>query len=416
MLEALIGLFEQATKREIMFCKKVFLKRRRDRVFKSLLAVWLLGQISIVCFAQDLEVKAEPLTINGRVPLALAHLYGQEFTGALAKVGPWEMARVELENKALRSRTLQLKLELQGLGRESTKTVQVGPSSTTEVLSSPIIDLRLLREFVDERVAKLEVEVVEDQAIVYSNVLNITLTGKDDIPMVQDSKPLYFFLATRVQPKSRLVTEVLKEAGQRLGLRFRQGIVGYQGQNDPSQMLEDVRKIYKTIQAMDFVYVNTPVSFEAGYQRIKTPIEAFETKNGNCIEGALLFASCIAAIGYDPLIVIIPGHAFVIATIPGASPDSTRDYRTNPFLMTLSGGRPALPSNSYASWIPIETTVLQYRSNQNFGLTRMTFEEAVEIAKGKLQMFASPSELKKVFLIDVEAWRSCGLLPAPDDP
>lgn len=224
-----------------------------------------------------------------------------------------------------------------------------------------------------------------------------------------------FFLATRVQPKSSLVTEVLRQAAQRLGFRFRQGIVGYQGQNDPSRMFEDVRKIYKTIQAMNFTYVNTAVSFETGYQRIKTPVEALETKNGNCIEGALVFASCIAAIGYDPLIVIIPDHAFVIATVPGASPDSTRENRTNPFLMTLSGGQPALPSNSYASWIPIETTVLQNRSKQNFGITRTTFEEAVEIAKGKLQKFASPSELKKVFLIDVEAWRSCGLLPAPDD-
>jgi hypothetical protein len=406
---------EQANKGDVMFCKKRFLKHRRDRVFTSALAVLLLGQISTACFAQDLEVKAEELTINGRVPLALAHLYGQKFTGALAKVGLWEMAKVRLQNKALRSRTFQLKLELQGLGSECIKTVQVGPSSTTEVLSSPIIDLRLLREMVDERIAKLKVEVVEDQAIVYSDVLNITLTGKDDIPMIQDSKPLYFFLATRVQPKSRLVTEVLREAGQRLGFRLHPGIVGYQGQNDPSQMAEDVRKIYKTIQAMDFAYVNTPVSFETGYQRIKTPIEALETRNGNCIEGALVFASCIAAIGYDPLIVIIPGHAFVIATVPGAGLDSTQDYRTNPFLMTLSAGQPALPSSSYASWIPIETTVLQDRSKHNFGLTRTTFEEAVEIAKGKLQKFASPSELKKVFLIDVEAWRSCGLLPAPDD-
>jgi len=105
-----------------------------------------------------------------------------------------------------------------------------------------------------------------------------------------------FFLATRVQPKSSLVTEVLRQAAQRLGFRFRQGIVGYQGQNDPSRMFEDVRKIYKTIQAMNFTYVNTAVSFETGYQRIKTPVEALETKNGNCIEGALVFASCIAVL------------------------------------------------------------------------------------------------------------------------
>jgi len=398
-----------------MFRIKANMNRQRGYFFKVVFVLCALIRLSLAGYSQDLEVKAEEFTISGRVPMALAHLYGQKFSGALAEMGQWEMVKVELMNKASRSRTFQLNLELQGLGSESSTMVQVEPNSKIEVRSSPIIDLQLLRQVVDERVAKLKVEVVEDQTVVYSNVLNVTLTGKDDIPMYQDSNALYFFLTTRVQPKSRLVAEVIKVAAQRLGFRFRQGIVGYQGQNDPGQMLEDVRKIYKTIQAMGFTYVNTPVSFEAGYQRIKTPIEALTSKTGNCVEGALVFASCIAAIGYNPLIVVIPGHSFVIATIPGANADSTREYRTGPFLMSLSGGAPALSSNSYASWVPIETTVLQNSSKTNFGLTRMSFEEACEIAKTHLQKYASPAGLKQIFLIDVEAWRACGLLPAPDE-
>lgn len=81
--------------------------------------------------------------------------------------------------------------------------------------------------------------------------------------------------------------------------------------------------------------------------------------------------------------------------------------------MTTNGGQPALPSGSYASWFPIETTVLQGRSQQNLGLTRMSFEEAINIAVKELQNVLSTGR-DKVFLIDVEAWRACGLLPAPE--
>jgi hypothetical protein len=175
-------------------------------------------------------------------------------------------------------------------------------------------------------------------------------------------------------------------------------------------MKEDIRKIYKTIQAMGFTYVNTPISFEEGYQRIKTPAEAIRVKTGNCIDGTLVFASCISAIGYDPIIVIVPGHAFVIAAIPPPDLSGTRETRRNLQSMTLSGGQPAIPTSFAASWFPIETTILQERSKQNFGLTRMAFEEAMDIGVRELAS-AGPSN---VVLIDVEAWRACGLLPAPE--
>ena len=249
---------------------------------------------------------------------------------------------------------------------------------------APLLDWGLVSNYVDERVEKLTVELTEGQNVLYSDTINVPLMGKDDIPMYVNSTPVYYYLVTRVQPKSRLVNQVLSEASQRLGFQFRKGILGYQGANNPDQLKEDIRKIYKTIQAMSFTYVNTPVSFEEGYQRIKTPSEALQTRMGNCIDGTLVFASCISAIGYNPIIVIVPGHAFVIATIPSQNISGTQETRRYFNSMTTNGGQPALPSGSYASWFPIETTVLQGRSQQNLGLTRMSFEEAINIAVKEL--------------------------------
>jgi len=387
-------------------------EKETGRVFciKRLLLLCLLGCLSMVSFGQDVTVKVQIESMNGKVPLALAHLWGQTIKGILPDNLTYELAIVEIQNNSSQSKTLQLKLEIQGLGSASTKTVELGPMEKAVVRSSPILDWGLVSNYVDERAEKLTVELTEGQNVLYSDTINVPLMGKDDIPMYVNSAPVYYYLVTRVQPKSTLVSQVINEASRRMGFQFRAGIAGYQGTNNPDQMKEDIRKIYKTIQAMNFTYVNTPVSFEEGYQRIKTPSEALQVRTGNCIDGTLVFASCISAIGYNPIIVIVPGHAFVIATIPPQDLSGTREMRRNLNSMTLKGGQPALPSRSYVSWIPIETTVLQARSKQNFALTRMSFEEAMSIAVGELTS-AGPD---KVFLIDVEAWRACGLLPAPE--
>jgi hypothetical protein len=390
-------------------------EKETGRVFciKRLLLLCFLGCLSTVSFGQDVTVKVQIESMNGKVPLALAHLWGQTIKGVLPDNLTYELAIAEIQNNSSQSKTLQLKLEIQGLGSAATKTVELGPREKAVVRSSPILDWGLVSNYVDERVEKLTVELTEGQNVLYSDTINVPLMGKDDIPMYVNSSPVYYYLVTRVQPKSRLINQILSEASQRLGFQVRKGILGYQGANNPEQMKEDIRKIYKTIQAMSFTYVNTPVSFEEGYQRIKTPSEALQTRMGNCIDGTLVFASCISAIGYNPIIVIVPGHAFVIATIPSQDLSGTRETRRYFNSMTTTSGQPALPSGSYASWFPIETTVLQGRSQQTLGLTRMTFEEAINIAVKELQNVLSTGR-DKVFLIDVEVWRACGLLPAPE--
>jgi len=376
---------------------------------KVLTLLFVFGCISAVLFGQDITAKVHLDTINGKVPLALAHLWGQTLSGFAQNPFVFEMARVEIQNNSSQTRTLQLKLELEGLGSASMKTVEVGPMAKVVVQGSPVLDWNVVRNYVDERVAKLSVVLREGQSVVYSDMLNVPLMGIDDIPVYANSKPLYFFLVTRVQPKSRLVSQILSKASQQMGLQWPPRRPEYQGGNSPYEMKEDIWRIYATIQAMGFNFVNTPVSFEEGYQRIKTPTETLQTKKGNCIDGTLVFASCIAAIGYDPILVLIPGRAFVIASIPPADLSGTRQARRHFSAMTLNDGRPALPPSFSASWLPIETTVLQWHSKQQVG-TRSTFEMAMGTGEHELAS-AGPA---KVALIDVEAWRACGLLPAPE--
>ena len=305
-------------------------------------------------------------------------------------------------------------LHLVGLGDESTQTIECAPDSIQQIPASPIVDPRLVSDVEDERIGKLQIEVREGRELVYSDVKNFSLAGKDDFPMVSKSEPLFYLLATRVQPKSRLVNQVVAQAGKLLGPNFAPGLGGYTGTSDAHQkqvMFDDVKKIYKTIQAMGFTYVNTPISFEAGYQRIKSPTDALRTRTGNCIDGTLVFASCICEIGYQAILVIIHGHAFVIAAMPTSNPNITADVRARLFLAGQGVPKGKSPLGIYAAFIPIETTVLQGKSSKNAGLTRTTFEESVSIATSELQKSLSTPE---IWLVDVGAWREKGLLPISD--
>jgi hypothetical protein len=259
----------------------------------------------------------------------------------------------------------------------------------------------------------LRVEVEQDGKKVYADTKDVTLLGRDEVPFIgYTSKgqpvPARFFWVTRVQPKSRLVDAVLSAASQRLGLKFSKGLVGLQAKPDPQQMFEDIRKIYKTIQAMGFTYLNTPVSFDEDFQRVKTAREALATKSGNCIDGTCVFASCISAIGYDAIIAMPPGHAFVIAALPPPDDATSTKNRVAIFAPSKSPASTTL-STVYPSYIPIETTVLQASSSANLGLTRTTFEEAIQIAQDEL------AKAKQVSFIDVRAWRSAGLIPFPEE-
>lgn len=46
-------------------------------------------------------------------------------------------------------------------------------------------------------------------------------------------------------------------------------------------------------------------------QRTRLPAEVLQSKNAQCLEGTILFATLLEAIGLQPYIVRVPGHAFV---------------------------------------------------------------------------------------------------------
>lgn len=86
------------------------------------------------------------------------------------------------------------------------------------------------------------------------------------------------------------------------------------GRNDSAS--NQVAAIYETLQEKsEIVYVNATLAFNptlgAIGQRVRLPHETLADCQANCLDGTLLFASLLEAIGLEPAIVLIPNHALL---------------------------------------------------------------------------------------------------------
>lgn len=69
--------------------------------------------------------------------------------------------------------------------------------------------------------------------------------------------------------------------------------------------------IFKAVQSYGVGYVSVSGSFFSSAQYVKLPSESLNSSAANCIDGALLFASALEAIGMDAFLELTPNHAFV---------------------------------------------------------------------------------------------------------
>lgn len=126
------------------------------------------------------------------------------------------------------------------------------------------------------------------------------------------------YLAAWVTPRSPLMEQWLRRAAEH---HSNKSIVGYQGVGTLSQKAEIVRAQAQAIftalkQEVNLTYINSPLNLgrQAGQvtQRVRLPSESLAAGgSANCIDGTVLFASLLELASLEPLLVIVPGHAFV---------------------------------------------------------------------------------------------------------
>lgn len=117
--------------------------------------------------------------------------------------------------------------------------------------------------------------------------------------------------AAYVNEDHPLIQQILKE-GLETGII--KSYKGYQGGNEMN-VYAQVLSIWNALETRGIHYSNliessqsSPVYFS---QRVRTIEEALTYSQANCVDGTVLFASLLKAIGIDPVLIRIPGHMFL---------------------------------------------------------------------------------------------------------
>lgn len=124
------------------------------------------------------------------------------------------------------------------------------------------------------------------------------------------SRTLPELLASFVTPNYPSIASIVHRASQFLGKwTGNPSFEAYQSRN-PDRVKKQMAALYEAIAELGIVYCSPPASYELSGQRIRTCDNLLSTKLGTCIDMALLYASCLEAVGIHPIIVLIKGHAF----------------------------------------------------------------------------------------------------------
>ena len=279
-------------------------------------------------------------------------------------------------------------LEIRTEGLRTPARLQVEPDARTR---RGRLDLRprldwdphALRALRAARSQRLEVTLVAD-GVVQSRSVMVRLHPLEEAPYYvregRERVDLGWIFAGYVDPSDTVVEEVLA-----LARDAQPGFDGGVARRDAAIDLRRAGAVWAALEAHGLHYDDRDPALGRGpvvwSQRVRVPQATWRDRRANCIDSSVLIASVFERIGLDPLIVLVPGHAFV-------------------------GYRNADGSAEY-----LETTMLGARAGalDSFERARAAGRARWRKAAARLDGRHAP----EYAIVDVRKARSVGILPFP---
>ncbi|MBN1933155.1 MAG: hypothetical protein JW934_00745 [Anaerolineae bacterium] len=321
----------------------------------------------------QIEIKVQ---YYNKVPTAIYHLLGKT-------TKQQNFATFTLANRGTTAAKLKLVSEIAGFTDQAIDTHDLAPGETVAIQQTPIMKAGARDQLNEGQVASFHyiVTYLQDgtEKLVEEQSISVDMMSKRDlvVVIVDENGNLVGdfreYVAAWVTPASPAIEKLLRDATQYMP---GEAIYGYQGGEEG--VLPQLAAIYRVLNDdYQIRYVSTPVSLASTektfVQRVRLPAETIQQRAGNCIETAALYAAAIEAMDMNPLLVIVPGHAFVASE----TNDGSHQY------------------------IFVETTVLG---------AGLTFEDALRLGAENWAKYQSES-----MLIDIHHWRTKGILPMPEN-
>jgi hypothetical protein len=226
----------------------------------------------------------------------------------------WPVAILRVTNTADRAVSQTVSAEIPGWSLRSERSVVLGPRETRHL---PIQPELLPRAYQNEEIrrATLDVRAIgPDAGLLFAQSRPVLIHGGSEI--------YWGRRFANAQVTARWVTphdpSVLKLVAQARRYIRRGRLGGYNAGPGPAATERHVREqteaIFRALQHAGISYVSS--LFVMGEhvnqaQRIRLPAETLQLASANCMDVSVAFASAAENVGLEPVVVIVPGHAFV---------------------------------------------------------------------------------------------------------
>jgi hypothetical protein len=270
------------------------------------------------------ETGAGPIVTAGNVTvgkITVDYIYRSDYITCLTHLYGTRLAdfvEVTIQNDNSEDVKVVVSSEITGFSNQTTDTVTVPANGSLEVLQNPQLTTAALDQLTSLRPAQLHLVVSYldngQPRLVLDQNSSVNVWARRDFPwyikgMTQQED--FDLLAVMVMPLDPEVENLI--AAARPYDPSGSMVSGYGSENDANGTVANrLEALWKAETDLNIGYVSTTLSFAPGQpQRIRLPSEVLDQRSGNCIELTLLYASAIEALGMQPVLILIPGHAYL---------------------------------------------------------------------------------------------------------
>jgi hypothetical protein len=231
---------------------------------------------------------------------------------------PWERqlptVSVKISNPTSAMLKNRISVAIPGWSDQEIQMVEVAPGATRTFQFAPTF---LARMYSNREITPATATVVATDgggASAFTTTIPVRIRATED--MYWGSRFKYAqFIAAWVTPHDPLVEEVLSRAKELMPGRR---MPGYEEWKNAAAQTNSTylqsKAIYEALHQMGVSYVKSSLTFGNNTditERIRLPRETLRRTSANCIDGAVMYAAAFENLGMDPIIVLVPGHAYV---------------------------------------------------------------------------------------------------------
>lgn len=226
----------------------------------------------------------------------------------------WGVVNVTVTNPTDAGIRSRIAVRVPGWSDQEIQLAELGAGEVRTFRFAPTFHQRLYRnrEIVG---ATAEVEIsAPNGATVFATTAQLRLRSADDMYWGAQFKYAPF-IASWVTPHDLRVEKILSKAKEYAPLRRLPGYEPWKGLTAQEQSTTvQAKAIYSAIRKSGLSYVKSSTTLGRNLnvtQRIRMPHESLDQSAANCIDASVMFASAFENLGMDPIIVLVPGHAYV---------------------------------------------------------------------------------------------------------